>query len=58
MINIFTTYVPINDLFFRTLVGFFVAGNILSIVVLMTEIVGASWCGSMYMIIAMTSFFP
>ena len=27
----------------RFLVGFFVAGNILSIVVLMSEIVGASW---------------
>ena len=30
-------------LYHRFLVGFFVAGNILSIVVLMSEIVGASW---------------
>ena len=30
-------------LYYRFLVGFFVAGNILSIVVLMSEIVGASW---------------
>merc|ERR550517_622863 len=39
----------------RFLVGFFVAGNILSIVVLMSEIVGASWRG-LYMMLAMGSF--
>jgi len=41
--------------FARTLVGFFVAGNILSIVVLMTEIVGASWRG-LYTMLAMGSY--
>jgi len=39
----------------RFLVGFFVAGNILSIVVLMSEIVGASWRG-LYITLAMGSF--
>lgn len=39
----------------RFLVGFFVAGNILSIVVLLSEIVGASYRG-LYMVCAMGSF--
>jgi len=39
----------------RFLVGFFVAGNILSIVVLISEIVGASWRG-LYTMLAMGCF--
>jgi len=39
----------------RFLVGFFVSGNILSIVVLMSELVGASWRG-LYTMLAMGSF--
>jgi len=41
--------------FSRFLAGFFISGNILSIVVLMTEIVGAAYRGT-YMVAAMGSF--